>query len=67
LPSVRHSSIAWERLFAEAGRWDKGDPGKVKGSTIGGKSAIDHIISLGGLVKNAPFIVVLFHQPWRRI
>jgi hypothetical protein len=32
-----------------------------------GKPAIDRTNSFGRLVRYAPFIVVLFHRPWRRL
>jgi hypothetical protein len=40
-------------LFAEAGRWIKSGTCKLKGSIIGGKTAIGRIISLGKPVRYA--------------
>jgi hypothetical protein len=55
------------RDSAEGGRRVQGGKCKIKESTIGGKPAIDHIISLERRVRYAPLIVVLFYRPWRRI
>jgi hypothetical protein len=47
-----------EQLSAEAGRWVKEDMCKIRGSIIMGKPTSNRTISLGRLVRYAPFIVV---------
>jgi hypothetical protein len=56
----------WEQLLAEAGRWDKGSTCKIKNRPMWKSLPLIAPI-LGRLVRYAPFIVVLFHRPWRRI
>jgi hypothetical protein len=50
-----------EQLLAEAGTWVKCDTCKIKKNRpYVGNPAIDRTNYLGRLVRNAPFIVVLF-------